>query len=303
MKIFADRARLGLTAVAVSVFTIAGCSHVKDQLLQPQVPGLVDPTAVGNPTAALALRNGAIGRYKQVQSGESIWQYAGTLADEYKNADFSVDRINADQRLTDAAVSWNYGPVTQSRGFIRDAIGAMIKFNPDSAALIGELYMELAFFEMTMADNYCNGIPLGHMENGVQVNGAPITVLQVYDSAANHLDTALVYTAKAIAAAKTTADQAGATFIDRAARVWKARVLIDKDRSNAGAAAALVATVPTTFAYDMTFSASAGSNGMWSLNNSTARIGVADSFDIINGQVTTIKNALPFVWRRTRAFR
>ncbi len=295
MKIIADRARLGFVVLAATAFTIVGCQHVKDQLLQPQVPGLVDPTAVGNPTAALALRAGAIGRYKQVQAGESIWEYAGTLADEYKNADFSVDRINADQRLTDAAISWNYGPVTQSRGFVRDAINAMIAFNPDSTALIGELYMELAFFEMTLADNYCNGIPLGHMDNGVQVNGAPVTVLQVYDSASNHLDTALVYTAKAIAAGKTTADKAGATFIDRAARIWKARVLIDKDKANAGAAAAVVAGVPTSFAYDMTFSASAGTNGMWGLNNSTARIGVADSFDIINGAVSVIKNALPFV--------
>jgi hypothetical protein len=72
-------------------------------------------------------------------------------------------------------------------------------------------------------------------------------------------------------------------------------VLIAKDKANAGAAATLVASVPTTFVYDMTFSSNSGSNGMWSLNNSTARIGVADSFDIIGGQVTVIKNALPFV--------
>jgi hypothetical protein len=55
---------------------------VKTELLAPQNPGLVDPTAVSTPTAALALRIGAIGRYKQVQAGESIWQYGGTLADE-----------------------------------------------------------------------------------------------------------------------------------------------------------------------------------------------------------------------------
>src|SRR6476620_4894778 len=144
-----NRARLTILASAAAVIAVVGCDRVKTELLAPQNPGLVDPSAVGSPTAALALRVGAIGRYKQVQAGESIWQYGGTLADEYKNADFSSDRINADQRLTDAAVSWNYGPVTQSRGFVRDAITAMIKYNPDSTALIGELYIELAFFEMT----------------------------------------------------------------------------------------------------------------------------------------------------------
>ena len=232
------------------------------------------------------MRVGAIGRYKQVQSGESIWQYGGTLADEFKNADFSSDRINADQRLTDAAVSWNYNAVTQSRGFVRDAISAMKQFNPDSTGLIGELYMELAFFEMTMADNYCNGIPLGHTEAGISTNGAPVPIASVYDSASNHLDTALTFSSKAT--------DAGSVFINRAARVWKARVLIAKDRANAAAAATLVAGVPTTFVYDMTFSSVSGSNGMWSLNNSTARIGVADSFDIIGGVANVIKNALPF---------
>ena len=144
-----NRARWVLIAAAAGLVAVVGCDRVKTELLAPQNPGLVDPSAVGTPTAALALRVGAIGRYKQVQAGESIWQYAGTLADEFKNADFSSDRINADQRLTDPAVQWNYNGVTQSRGFVRDAIKAMKQFNPDSSALIGELYMELAFFEMT----------------------------------------------------------------------------------------------------------------------------------------------------------
>jgi hypothetical protein len=281
-----NRARWTLAAVATSVLAVVGCDRVKTELLAPQNPGLVDPSAVNSPTAALALRVGALGRYKQVQSGESIWQYGGTLADEYKNADFSSDRINADQRLTDAAVSWNYGPVTQSRGFVRDAISAMNGFNPDSNALIGELYAELAFFEMTMADNYCNGIPLGHTDNGTIVNGAPVPISQVYDSANNHLDTALAYSSKG--------SDAGSLYINRLARVWKARVLLAKDKANAAAAAALVANVPTTYVYDMTFSTVSGSNGMWGLNNSTARISVADSFDIVGGITNVIKNALPF---------
>jgi hypothetical protein len=70
--------------------------------------------------------------------------------------------------------------------------------------------------------------------------------------------------------------------------------LIAKDKANAGAAAALVASVPTTFVYDMTFSSVSGSNGMWQLNNSTARISVADSFDILGGLPNIIKNAIPF---------
>jgi len=289
MKTQLDRARWTTIAATVAVLAIGACDRVKTELLEPQNPGLVDPTAVNSPTAALALRVGALGRYKQLTNGnggESIWQYGGTLADEYKNADFSSDRIKVDQRLTDDFSSWNYAGTTQSRGFIRDAIAAMRTYAPDSAAMIGELFAELAFFEMTMADNYCNGIPLGHTENGLQVNGEPLTILQVYDSAANHLDTAMTFSARG--------SDANSVFINRLSRVLKARVLIAKDKSNAGAAAALVANVPTTYVYDMTFSSSSGSNGMWSLNNSTARISVADSVDVVGGVANVIKNALPF---------
>ena len=284
-----NRARWLIFLVALTVIAIAGCDRVKAELLAPQNPGLVDPSAINSPTAALALRVGALGRYKQLTNGnggESIWQYGGTLADEFKNADFATFRINADQRLTDASTSWNYAATTQSRGYVRDAIVAMKAYNPDSAAMIGELYAELAFFEMTMADNYCNGIPLGHTENGLLVNGEPLTVLEVYDSAANHLDTALALSAKA--------SDSNSVYINRLSRVLKARVLIDKDKSNAGAAAVLVANVPTGYAYDMTFSSASGANGMWMLNNSTARISVADSFDVVGGQTSLIKNALPF---------
>src|SRR6478735_9934562 len=107
-----NRARFTLACLAVAAIAAAACDRVKTELLAPQNPGLVDPSAVSTPTAALALRVGAIGRYKQVQAGESIWQYGGTLADEFKNADFSSDRINVDQRLTDAVVQWNYNGVT-----------------------------------------------------------------------------------------------------------------------------------------------------------------------------------------------
>jgi hypothetical protein len=285
-----NRARWTAIVTLAGTLIAVGCDRIKHELLEPQNPGLVDPEAVGSPTAALALRVGAISRYKQVQAGESIWQYGGTLADEYKNADFEAGRINADMRRTDPLVSWNYSGLTQSRGFVRDAIRAMVEFNPDSTALIGELYAELAFLEMTLADNYCNGIPLGHTENGVQTNGAPLTVAQVYDSASAHLDTALLYSGKGT--------DAGSLYANRAARIFKARVLIDQGKFAEAAAIASSTAVPTTYQYLMTFSSASGTNGMWTLNNSTARISVADSFDIISGQPNVIKNALPFASSR-----
>jgi hypothetical protein len=271
----------------MAAMMLAGCSRLKDNLLEPQNPGLVDPAAVSTAAAALALRVGAIGRYKQVQTGEGIWQSGGDLADEFMNADFDASRINLDQRRTDPNIDmWGYGGITQSRGFVRDAIAAMTKQNPDSTALIGELYAELAFLEMTLADNFCNGIPLGHTTDGVITYGEPLTGKQVYDSASAHLDTALIWSAKAT--------DAQSVYINRLARVWKARVLINNGDYAKAATYVDAASVPTTYAYNMTFSATGGSNGMYTLNISTARIGVADSFAVIGGQNSIIKNNLPF---------
>ena len=287
MKRQMNRARLALVAGAICTFALAGCEHVKNQLLEPQNPGLVDPSAVGSSLASMALRAGAIGRYKQVQTGEGIWQSGGDLADEYMNADFDAARINLDQRRTDPNVDmWNYGPTTQSRGYVRDAIRSMLQYNKDSTALIGELYAELAFLEMTLADNFCNGIPLGHTLDGVITYGEPLMGAQVYDSASAHLDTALIYSAKA--------PDAGSVYINRMARIWKARALINLGKYAEAATFVPTSAIPTTYQYNMTFSSTSGSNGMWTLNTSTARIGVADSFAIISGTPTVIKNALPF---------
>jgi hypothetical protein len=289
-----NKTHAALCAIAGLAFVaLTGC-NVKDQLLAPQNPGIIDPSAVNSPTAALALRVGALSRYKQLTNGngtEAVWEYAGTLADEYKNADFLTDRVAIDQRIIDPAngiisgQTATYAVVTQSRGFIRDAIGAMAKYLPDSTGLRGELWAELGFMEMTLADNFCNGIPLGHTISGVQTFGDPLTTQQVYDSASAHLDSAL---------ALATAGDAGTVGIHNFAAILKGRILVAK--GNFAAVAAVTAGVPTNFQYTMTFSSTGGgTNGMWNLVNSIARVTVADSVDIVNGTPTAIKNNLPFV--------
>jgi hypothetical protein len=282
------RARWVVVTGLIAVGTLAACDRVKTELLLPQNPGLIDPSAVTTPTAALALRIGAIGSYNQVvncTNGECAWAQGGLLTDEFKNADFQVSRADVDQRNMSTDQAWNYAGTTQARGFIRDAIDAMKRLSPDSASMIGELYAELAFFEMTLADTYCNGIPLGHTINGVQTLGAPLTTQQVYDSASAHLDTALQI---------ITGADAQSIFARRAAQVYKARVLVMKGQFAAAAALVSVANVPTTYQYDMAFSSKSGTNGLWTVANSIARITVGDSFDIVNGVNNVIANAMPF---------
>jgi hypothetical protein len=285
------RARWERLALLASFATLAGC-YVKDQLLAPQNPGTVDQSAVGSANAALALRVGAIGRIRNVVDGgdERLWQQAGHLADEFKNADFQPTRADIDRRaITSNNGDVPYSSVTQQRGYIRDAISAMNQYVKDSTALIGELWMGLGFIEMSLAENYCNGTPLGHTIAGEVSLGPGLTNAQVFDSAAAHLDSAL--------AINKQTDVQG-NFVRKVSLILKARILVDQGK--VAQAAALVPSSAVETSYQYLFTTSPGTNnglednGIWQIQVSSARVTVGDSFDLINGQPNLIKNALPF---------
>src|SRR5262245_16171425 len=135
-----------VTCVTLGLMTPIACAGFKDQLLEPQNPGLIDDSAVGSPAAAAALKVGAMGRIKTVYTGsETLWQEAGHLADEYSNADFQPSRNDVDQRtIASSGPDYgNYGGVTVARGYVRDALNAELEFEPTKTADIGELYLAM----------------------------------------------------------------------------------------------------------------------------------------------------------------
>jgi len=116
-----DRARWVVAGFLAGPLAVSGC-YVKDQLLAPQNPGLVDETAVQNAGAALALRVGAIGRVRNVVDGgdQRLFQQVGHITDEYKNADFQVSRADVDRRaITTNNGEFPYATVQQPRGYVR----------------------------------------------------------------------------------------------------------------------------------------------------------------------------------------
>jgi hypothetical protein len=286
------RARWAAAGLAATALLAVVSCKLKDDLLSPQNFGLIDPGAVGNPAAAAALRVGAIGQLKNVINsggGETLWPEAGHMADEFRNSDFQISRADVDRRtMTTSNSIHNYSGVTRARGYIRDAIAAMNTYLPQNKSDIGELYMGLGFIEMSLAENFCNGIPLGATIAGQQSLGVPLTNAQVYDSALAHLDSALLV---------NTGTATGDVFIKQASLILKARVLVDKGQFAAAAALVPVAAVPSSFQYMFTTSTASNSddNGLWSLANNIARITVSDSFDILpNGTKNIVKNQIPF---------
>jgi len=83
--------------------------------------------------------------------------------------------------------------------------------------------------------------------------------------------------------------------VRNASLITKARILVDMGQWSQAAALVPVGTVPSTFQYVQAFSVPTVDNGTWSFNNSQGRYTVSDSTQVVNGQQSVIKNALPFV--------
>ena len=276
--------RLRWLAIAGALMSAGGCNW-KEQLLDPQNPSVIDPASVNTPAAAEAVRVGAFGRLKAITAGgESTWLYGGLITDEWKSSDTFSQRNETDQRsvqTNNANIQGAYTTLQQSRGFVRTAIDLLNKYTPDSTRNIGQMYMAAGFSELTIAENFCNGVPETYTTNGVYVYGPQLTTDSIYKRAANFLDSAL---------ARSSGTDPLSVAQKQAVLVLRARVLVDQGQFAQAAALVPVSAVATNMQYLLTFDQATGDNQLWSLNISAGRYTVGDSVDATG----VIKNALPF---------
>lgn len=286
MRFFSIRARGAVMPAALSaLLVLVACDRVHHDLLDAPDPDIIDPASVNTPEAAEALRIGALGRLRIITAGgEGAWMLGGLLTDEWKSGDTFSQRNETDQRLVqenNANVQTMYREIHRARTSAREALDALVKYKPTPSANLGQMYFVIAFAEMTLAETFCNGQPLSDASKGVVEYGPPLSNVEIYNLALQKLDSAI----------NLSADTAAfSVSVNRAARVAKARVLIDLGRFNDVAAVIPATAVPTEFQLTATFSLTAGSNQIWSLNTSAKRWVVGDSFDT-GGRIT---NAIPF---------
>src|SRR5215475_12141464 len=179
MPRFRSRARWTLAGASLLVAPLFGGCNVNDELLQPQNPGIIDPGATNSPAAAAGLRTGALGQLKnRTAGGESVWLFGGLLADEWKSSDTFTQRNETDQRsiqTSNANVAGSYNTLQQSRGFTRTAIDKSLVYTPTAKGDIAEMSLTLRTAEPSLAENFCNGIPLNYTVDGLPVYGKPLT--------------------------------------------------------------------------------------------------------------------------------
>lgn len=266
---------------------VLGACTAQDSLLEQQQPQIIRPADVQTPTGALALYTGALGRLRNSLNGgnqnqEAIWGFEGLMTDEVRSADSFSQRNDADQRVTqsnDGVMGFTYSAAQQSRGFARDAINALRLYAPLETTKIGEMYMELGFFELTLGQAFCNGIPLGETVAGVPQYTVPLTNAQVFTTAIARFDSALTL---------LTGTDAQTVSIRNATLIAKGRAQVDLGQY--AAASATVASVPLAYSYLITYSLTTQSNEWWQMFTSSKRFSVGDSVD----PAGIIKNAIPF---------
>src|SRR5688572_9278434 len=162
------------------------------------------------------------------------------------------------------------------------AVRALNEFRPDPARTIADVYFARGFAEMQMAQDFCNGIPLSRIEGDEIIPGPPLPVDSVFRRAIVSFDSAI--------ALATGTDTASVT-IRRAATVAKARALLGINQIPQ--AAALVDSIPLSFAYNHTFAVTSGDNIIWNQAASSRRYTVGDSLEG-NGRNFLVRNAIPF---------
>jgi hypothetical protein len=277
------------TLALASAAGLSACDTVKENLLEAVNPDIINPSSVQSAAGATAVRNGALSRLRVATAdGESTWMFGGLLVDEWATSSTFVQNQETDQRsiqLNNGTIQTELRALYRVRTDANQAIALLNKYKPLPAYDIGEMYFARGFAEFTLASDFCNGIPLSDGATDVAVFGKPVPIKDVFAAAIASFDSAM---------ALSNGTDAANTQVNFAARIGKARALLGLGLSNAPAAAALVANIPTTFRYDVTASLTGGNNILWSQGASQNRYTVSDSVQG-NARNILVKNAIPFL--------
>lgn len=285
--------RVAAAIAAAGGMLCLGACDVNKELLQPQQPGVISPGAVTTATAADALWAGALAEWNKTMNGsptnsgsnqEGLWNWEGLFTDELRSVDTFSQRNDDDQRnlqTNDALLTALYNAAQQARGRARDAINALLAYDtsPTGTQHVGEMYLMMGYLEMELSSVFCNGIPFGETVNGQPKYTQPLTSADGAKLAITHLDSALLFLSDTDASTVNIRD---------AVLVTKARAQVDL--ADFDGAAATVASVPTQFQYNFTYSQTTFDNEWWVEGPSVKRYSAGDSVDLAG----RIYNAIPF---------
>jgi len=250
-------ARLFASSVPLLLSGVAACG-----LLDTDPPNIVGSDALDTPTGAATKRLGALSIFTLAKDGDfepvgipgntdptnsndfsdGYVLLSGILGDEFVNPGFIPSRTEVDLRLaqpTTAGLAELYQSLHRARSAAEDAAVALQSFgtDPDADTGIPEMHSVSGYVYTMLAEGFCSGVTVSHIENDQIVYGTPLTTAQVLDTAILRFNTALAH--PSIAAGDP---------IYSLASVGLGRALLDEGRF--AEAAAAVAAVPADFLYE-----------------------------------------------------
>src|SRR3954454_22146504 len=250
-------ARLLASAVPLLLSGVAACG-----LLDTDPPNIVGSENLDTPTGAATKRLGAISIFTLAKDGDfepvgipgnsdpsnsndfsdGYVLLSGILGDEFVNPGFIPSRTEVDLRLaqpTTAGLAELYQSLHRARSAAEDAAVALQSFgtDPDADTGIPEMHSVSGYVYTMLAEGFCSGVTVSHIENDQIVYGTPLTTAQVLDTAILRFNTALAH--PSIAAGDPSYALASVAL---------GRALLDEGRF--AEAAAAVAAVPADFLYE-----------------------------------------------------
>ena len=278
---------LVLVAVGLTLAQ-AGCNDP----LTVKLPDIIPPAALSDSAALATLRAGAIGDFDLAYTGdhpdgsggngEGVILYGGLLADEFVNSETFPTRIQVDSRnITYAAGSTTNSDVdlwyrlmhrarrsAEATASRYRAIAPADPGYPEMLTLAGYTYI---FF----AETFCSGTAVSQIDSTGKITyGQPRTTTELLDTAIARFDSAIH-----IATVRDSADPVSQAALINFASVGKARALLFQGSGQYAAAAAVAATVPTDFVYQLqhTTTTDRENNGVFNAGATDGRYSISDS--------------------------
>jgi hypothetical protein len=224
-------------------------------LLDVQTPDITRPEDLTSAAGLAAQRAGAFGDFAEAYGGDATPTdgqegqilATGLFTDEFKKTGTDPQRIAYDARRTDpkgvgAKLGTFFANLQRARQAAEATAAAYGAANVSNTQQVTAEMMSLAGYAYVfLAEDYCSGVPVSTLTPAGDIEyGAPLTTAQLLQLAVQRFDAAI-----------TSAQASAQPNLESLARVGKGRALVDLG-DFAGATAA-VATVPTSFRYDIRY--------------------------------------------------
>ncbi len=197
------RAACGLTCLLL----LAGCS--KDEILRPDVPDVIDPTALNNPQGAPAIYAGAVSDlvFATTGQGTGVVIYAGLFTDEFMHAstppavrEWDLRNVLSTNSVAVQGVP-NPGPFlglqrarTSLEAGARRITALAAAGDTVNARRIGELWALAGMSYILFGEHFCSGTPFSERDPKVDL-GTPLPTDSMFYRALDRLNTASASTA------------------------------------------------------------------------------------------------------------